>query len=266
MLPRGVRRVVGCFALVAILCACQQSVQGQKLDTNYATTNGVGSVTGAPINLPHGRYTIFSFADPPTCVKSVALLNKDETPVADDASERAATLNPPPGVTMANQQMMPTTVQHELPAGAYHLKVTTGSAGCAWRVEQILNYMLSNEVPPTPAVLTSAPAFDVTFGNASTDLGFHVDVAGIYHVRWSITPCDRYSGDLVRSNGGVEHLGDGTAQPVPPGSLIGPQGSETPMFLGAGDWFARVSTRCFWQIEVSPWRGSLGGGTQGFHA
>jgi hypothetical protein len=82
-------------------------------------------------------------------------------------------------------------------------------------------------------------------------------------VRWSITPCDRYSGDLVR-NGNVEHLGDGVGVPVAPGSFIGPQGSDAPMFLGAGDWTARVNTRCFWRIEVSPWRGSLGAGSQGF--
>jgi hypothetical protein len=263
MLPRGVRRAVGCVALVAISSACQQSVQGHKLDTNYATTNGAGSVTGAAINLPHGRYTFFSFADPPTCVKSVSLLNKDEASVADDASQRAAMLNPPPGVAAGSQQMMPTMVQHELPSGAYRLKVKTGSAGCAWRVEQILNYILSDEAPPKAAVPPSAPALDVTLGNSSKDLQFNVAVAGIYHVRWSVTPCDRYSGDLVR-NGSVEHLGDGAGMAVAPGSFVGPQTSDAPMFLGAGDWTARVTTRCFWQIQVAPWRGSTGGGGQGF--
>jgi hypothetical protein len=263
MLPRGVRRAIGCWLLIAMLSACQQSAQGRQLDTNYATTTGVGSDTGTPVKLPHGRYTFFSYADPPNCVTRVALVNHDGTPVADDASQRAAMANPPPGGPPASQQMMPTMVQQELPAGAYRLKVASSGAGCAWQVEQVLNYILSNEVPPQAAVPPSAPSLSVTLGNSSTDLHFHVEVAGIYHVRWSVTPCDRYSGDLLRT-GSLEHLGDGTAQSIPPGSFVGPQTSDAPIFLGAGDWTARVSTHCFWQIAVSPWRGSLGGGTQGF--
>ncbi len=264
MLSRGVRCVVGCVALVAILCACQQSVQGQKLDTNYATTNGVGSVTEPPRNLPHGRYTFFSSADPASCVTSVALLNQEGHAVADDAAQRAAALQPPPGgpgnvQVSVNLQMLPTMVQQELPSGAYRLKVTTRGSGCAWQVQQILNYMLSNEAPLKLAILPSAPALHVELGNSSTDLTFHVDAPGLYKVDWSVTPCDRYSGDLIRRDGGTLHL-----MALAPGGFVGPQVSSMPTFLAAGDWTAQVTTRCFWRIEVTPLIGPNGGGAQGF--
>jgi len=265
MLARGVRRALGCCAVLVLLTGCQDSAQGKQLDINYATTTGVGSMTGGPLKLPHGRYTVFSSSDPPECVQSVALLNQAGTAVADDASQRAALLHPPAGVltAVAQQGTTPTLVQQELPSGSYHLKVTTSGAGCAWEVQQILNYILSSDPPLKPVAAVVAPPLDITLGNLNPDLHFHVDKAGIYHVRWSITPCDRYSGSLVR-DGNVEHLGDGVAVSKPPGSFMGPQTSDAPMFLGAGDWTARVTTSCFWRIDVTPWRGSMGGGAQGF--
>jgi hypothetical protein len=160
--------------------------------------------------------------------------------------------------------MVPTMVQQELSSGPYRLRITANGPGCAWQVEQILNYVLDNEAPLRPLIPTKAPTVDVSLGNPSTDLHFQIPVAGIYHVKWLVTPCDRYSGDLVRSGGGTEHLGDGVGVAAPPGGLIGPMGQDGPTFLGAGDWTAKVATRCFWQIQVSPWVGSLGGGTQGF--
>jgi hypothetical protein len=265
MLARAVPKAFCSWAVFILLSACQGSAQGQQLDINYATTTGVGSMTTAPLKLPHGRYTFFSSADPPTCVQSVALLDHTGIAVADDAPQRAAVLQPPAGVSAPVSQLgtVPTLVQQELASGSYRLRVTTSGTGCAWQVQQILNYILSNELPPKPASPPSAPGLDVLLGNLSTDLHFHLDKAGIYHVRWSITPCARYSGDLIR-DGNVEHLGDGNAEPMPPGSAIGPQTSDLPMFLGAGDWTAKVATSCFWQIGVSPWRGPTGGGAQGF--
>jgi hypothetical protein len=269
MLTRGVQPVLACCVLAGLLSACQRSVQGQQLDINYATSIGVGSITGTAVKLPHGRYTFFSSADPPACVTSVALLNQGGTAVADDASQRAAALNPPPGApagvqVSVNLQMMPTMVQQELPSGSYRLKIMANGPGCAWHVEQILNYILSNEPPLKPLTPPMAPPVAVSLGNASSDLHFQILTAGIYHVKWSVTPCDRYSGDLVRSGGGIEHLGDGVAAAVPPGGYLGPQSQDGPTFLGAGDWIAKVTTRCFWQIDVTPWVGPLGGGTQGF--
>ena len=267
MLPRGVRRAIGCWVLVAFLSACQQSVQGRQLDTNYATTNGVGSMIGTPVKLPHGRYTFFSSADPPTCVTRVALVNQDGTTVVDDASQRGTPGSAVPGSAAPDalsMQTVPTMVQHELASGSYRLNVTTSLAGCAWRVEQILNYILDNEAPLKPFAAPSAPKLDVSLGNASTDLHFHVDPAGIYQVVWSVTPCDRYWGDLVRSDGGTLHLGDGVAEPLAGGTIVGPGTSNAPLFLGAGDWTARVTTRCFWSIQVTPLIGPKGGGTQGF--
>ena len=248
-----------------MVSGCGQSVQGKQLDINYATTTGAGSMTASPITLPRGRYTFFSYADPPGCLKSVALIDRNGKVVAADSNFRGAVASPPPGGPVAAQQMIPTMVQQELSSGPYRLKVTARVPGCAWHVEQILNYVLSNEAPLKPIVPPSAPALDLTLGNSSRDLHFQITAPGIYHVRWSITPCDQYSGDLVRT-GSVEHLGDGAAAPVPPGALIGPQTSDMPMFLGAGDWTVRVTTRCFWQLEMSPWRGTMGGGAQGFKA
>jgi hypothetical protein len=253
-------RAIACCAVASVLGACQDSVKGQQLDINYATTTGVGSMTASALELPHGRYTFFSSADPANCVKSIALLDKAGTAVVDDGSKRTSI--GPPGAVVS--QMVPTMVQQELSSGSYRVKVTANGPGCAWHVEQILNYMLGKEVPLKPLTPTKAPTVDVSLGNLSTDLHFQIPVAGIYHVNWMVTPCDHYSGDLIRSGGGSEHLGDGVAAAAPPGGFIGPMGRDAPTFLGAGDWTAKVATKCFWQIEVTPWIGPLGGGTQGF--
>jgi hypothetical protein len=258
---RGLKSGIACVVVAGLLGACQDSVRGQQLDINYATTTGVGSMTASPLALPHGRYTFFSYSDPPNCVKSVALLDHHGSAVVDDGSQRGQILG---SRGMVAAQMVPTMVQQELSSGSYRLKVSTNGSGCAWDVEQILNYMLSNEAPLKPLVPTKAPNVDASLGNSSPDLHFQIPVAGIYHVIWNVTPCDRYSGDLVRTGGGAEHLGDGVAAQVPPGGFVGPLGQDGPTFLGAGDWTAKVATTCFWQIGIRPWVGNLGGGTQGF--
>lgn len=272
--PRGLRLTLGWGGLLMLLGAsqaCQQSVQGQKLDINYATTTGVGSTTVASINLPHGRYTFFTYADPPNCLESVALLDHAGKAISDDATQRIATVptDLPPGApsiaaNSLGMQMVPTFVQQELQSGSYGLKVTARTPGCAWGIEQILNYMLSNEAPLRPVNPPSAPNVNVSLGNSSSDLHFAIPVTGFYEVRWSVTPCDRYSADLVRSGGGTAHLEDGTAATVQPGSVIGPQSSDSFAFMAAGDWTAQVATRCFWQLQVTPLRGPRGGGSQGF--
>jgi hypothetical protein len=272
MLPRGVRHAIGCVVLVAVSTACQPSAQGRQLDINYATTTGVGSATGKPVTLPHGRYTFFTYADPPNCLQGVALLDHAGKPAADDASQRIATVPAsfPPGVptitaNSLGMQMVPTFVQQELGSDSYRLKITARSSGCAWEVEQILNAVLSNETPPKPVVPPPAPTLDVRLGVTSPDRHFHVDAPGIYKLDWAVTPCDQYSVDLARTGGGTIRLGDAQPMPAPGGGIIGPQGSGGPIFLGAGDWTAQVSTHCFWQINIAPWRGSMGGGGQGFH-
>jgi hypothetical protein len=273
MLTRGVQAMLAYCVLAGLLSACQGSVQGQQLDINYATTTGVGSITGTAVKLPLGRYTFFTYADPPNCLQSVALLDHAGKPAADDASQRIATVPAsfPPGVptitaNSLGMQMVPTFVQQELGSGSYRLKITARSSGCAWEVEQILNYMLGNEAPPKPIVPPPAPILDVRLGVISPDRHFHVDAPGIYKLDWTVTPCDQYSVDLARTGGGAIRLGDGQSMPAPPGGgIIGPQGSGGPIFLGAGDWTAQVSTRCFWQLTIAPWRGSTGGGGQGFH-
>lgn len=269
---RGLWRWIACCALAGALGACQDSVKGQQLDVNYATVTGVGSMSADALDLPHGRYTFFTYADPPNCLQSVALLDHAGKPAADDTSQRIATVPAsfPPGVptitaNSLGMQMVPTFVQQELASGSYRLKVTARSSGCAWEVEQILNYILSNETPPKPTVAPSAPALDVRLGVINPDRHFHIDAAGIYKIDWAVTPCDQYSVDLVRSGGGTTRLGDFQSMPAPAGGVVGPQGSGGPIFLGAGDWTAQVSTRCFWQINIAPWRGSTGGGGQGFH-
>jgi hypothetical protein len=259
----GLIRLGVCVMLLGLLAGCQQSVKGQQLDIQYATSVGTGSMVGKVLQLPHGRYTMFSSADPPACVKSVALLDGKGNVVLDDAGERRAILGGPPVVGAGNEGTIPSFVQQELRAGKYQLRVTANGSSCAWQVQQILNYILDDTAPPKPAAPRPAPSVQVSLGIASSDYHFRIPVAGTYDVRWTVTPCGPYSGDLLR-NGNVEHLGDGAAASAPPGAIIGPQGSDAPMFLGAGDWTASVKTRCFWHIDIAPWKGSLGGGTQGF--
>ena len=249
--------------LVGLLAGCQQSVKGHQLDLQYATSVGTGTVVGNPLHLPHGRYTMFSSADPPACVKSVALLDAKGKVILDDAGFRRAMFGPGAPPNAANEGTIPSFVQQELPEGKYSLRVTANGGSCAWEVQQILNYILDDSVPPKPAPLRPAPSVQVSIGIGDSNPHFTIPVAGTYDVRWSVTPCGNYTGDLLR-NGNAEHLSDGTAASLPPGAIQGPSGSDMPMFLGAGDWTVSVKTRCFLHLDITPWRGSLGGGTQGF--
>jgi hypothetical protein len=181
----------------------------------------------------------------------------------DDASERQALATPPPGVTVVGQQMMPTLVQQEIDSGTYRMRVTAASS-CAWQVQQILNSTLSDEPPLKAAVLPSAPSLDVTLGSSGGDRHFHIETAGTYHVQFALTPCDSGSVELDR-DGQLEPLNVGGSSAGAPGpAIVGPIGSDAPMFLGAGDWTVNTSTHCYWAIEITPWKGSLGGGSRGF--
>lgn len=263
---------LGYITLALLLGACQAakgSVQGRQLDINYAMTTGGGSTSVDPLNLPHGRYTFFSYADPPDCLKSVALIDHAGIVVADDVTARTAALAALPGTTLpppnsVSNAVVPTMVQQELKSGRYQLKVTARTPSCAWQVQQILNYVLSDEPALSPVAAPSASNVDVVLGNSSTGLHFQIPTTGLYQVQWSVTPCDRYSADLIRSDGGTQHLGDGAAVGAPPGTVIGPQSSDSFAFLAAGDWTARVATKCYWRLEIRPQVGSMGGGTQGF--
>jgi hypothetical protein len=159
---RGLGWAIACCALAGVLSACQDSVQGQQLDVNYATTTGVGSMTAGPLKLPHGRYTFFSYADPANCVTSIALLDQGGHVVVDDGSQRAPGFGPPGSVV---SQMVPTMVQQGLSSGSYQLRVSATGPSCAWHVEQILNYMLSNEAPLKPLTPMKAPIVNVSLGN-----------------------------------------------------------------------------------------------------
>jgi len=262
--------VVAVLAVAGTLSACVDSVQGKQLDTNYATTQGTGSMTAPAVKLPHGRYTFFSYADPPMCVTRVALLDIHGSAVVDDSRDRVAAFNAPPAPggpgspSSVTLQSIPTAVQQEIQSGTYRLKVSATGPSCAWRVEQILNYTLSNEAPLKAAALPVAPSLYIKLSNISAALNFQIATAGIYHVQWSVTPCDTYSADLLRTGGGTEHLSDGAGASAAPGVILAPDSVEFPVFLGVGAWSATVKARCFWQIVVSPWLGSRGGGTEGF--
>jgi hypothetical protein len=106
-------------ATIALLTSCQsQSAAGKQLDLNLLDTTGVGPATFS-LSLPHARYTVFSYADPPPCVKAVQLRDSHGRTVFSDAAMRGGI--PPPGVRLS--QMVPTAVQQELSAGRYSLAI-----------------------------------------------------------------------------------------------------------------------------------------------
>jgi len=248
------------------LAACEPLVRaGQQLDILLVYETGVGSQTTKSFALPHGRYTLFSYDDPAGCVRSLGLVDSHGHEVASDGAIRGGAI--PPGASA--QQMLPSFVQREVQAGTYHLVARTGDRSCAWMAQGILNSMLdllgSPPDPVKPPVANPASALQTAQGKGEGD--FEISQPGLYHAKWTVTfpatnPTCAYDLSVVANDGRQEHLGD-SRQGFTSGGAAS-VGSDGPLFLGAGRWRTVASGTCPWTLSITPWIGSLGGGTQGF--
>jgi hypothetical protein len=164
---------------------------------------------------------------------------------------------------------MPLLVQQELQAGTYRFVVGSADSTCSWMIQGVLNSMLGDDAPPSPAPLPVARDRSIaTFSsNDQAPLSLHLSDTGIYDISWRMQvsdpgqPC-AHTIDLVGSDGRTVHLEDGG----PPSRGITSTGNDGPRLLPEGSWQLRVVTPCRWDLAITPWFGNLGGGAAGFSA
>ena len=132
--------------LLAVSCGSSTpSVKGQRLDRLVVNEIGKGSATTKAFDLPHARYTVFSYADPPPCVRSVRIVDSQSHVLADDTASRRGVFS---GPAAATQSFFPSLVQRELQAGSYRFAIDDVRTPCTWMIQGVLNSMLSDDAPP----------------------------------------------------------------------------------------------------------------------
>ncbi len=128
-------------------------------------------------------------------------------------------------------------------------------------VQVVLNSMLSWEAPPRPWRPELPPPEEMTVRSGQSP-AFRVARTGYYDAAWTVGPprvigrpmCP-YSLDLRAADGHSIHMGDGTT--------AGDRRTSG-AFLGAGRWTVDLNTTGAWQLVLTPWIGSRGGGARGF--
>lgn len=274
------RRALALALMVVPLAACgQQSQKGKQLDITLRFAAGSGTGSTALEHFPHARYTFFTYGDPAGCVLGVRLLDKAGGFVAGDARDQ----QPPAGASPETAH--PGPVQKDVQDGLYRVYVGTNMARCHWAVDEVLNSMSSDDSPPAPASPPRAPALDSRIDSGAVNPVVNVPVAGVYNVNYRLTApltasC-QYSVGLRNAMGDFEPIAAGApmlGQPIglPPGVSTGTPyappasvdvGVGGPVYLVSGRREVSVDTTCSpatWELSISPWIGSIGGGTQGF--
>jgi hypothetical protein len=234
-------RIIGCRPL-------SRFVQIDRLAMEAA---GAGSGTTPPFRLPHGRYTVFAEYDPPTDVKSFAIVDGRGRGFPDWSS-----------ITASAGHVTAPLVQHELPRGSYRLAIETRTPSCAWRMQVILNSMMSWQAPPRPWRSALPPPAPILARSGESPV-FQVARTGRYDIRWRIgeaqvsgLPIRRYQLEVRARDGHAIHLG--RALTTPRDERI------SGAFLGAGSWTVEIKTDFSWDVLIAPVLGSTGGGSRGF--
>lgn len=224
-----------------------------QIDRLVKVVIGTGTETTPAFYLPHARYTVFPDADPERSARSFALLDEAGRGVRDDWSQF------PPDVAGLTVPL----VQHELKAGKYRLTIEA-SPSCAWRVQVVLNSMMSWEAPPRAWLPPGPPPDPITLGNGASPL-FQITEAGNYAMDLMVggfngrPPLPErlcpFRLDLRAADGHSVHLATGESDRA-----------EWPSwrFLGAGQWTVDMDTPCDWQLVVRPMIGPSGGGARWF--
>lgn len=229
-----------------------------QIDRLVTVLTGAGTQTTPAIHLPHARYTVFPEADPERAARSFAFVDQAGYGVRADWS------NFPPDVLGLSVPL----VQHELNAGSYRLTIETASPTCAWRVQVVLNSMLSWAAPPPAWRQTLPPPAPIVLRRGDKP-AFRVDQTGPYVMKFVLDGFDPGSVDWRReiqrmcpfelnlraADGHMVHLGRGTEE-----SAEWPTGA----FLGAGGWSVEIDTAGEWQLSIAPQVGPSGGGTRWF--
>jgi hypothetical protein len=221
-----------------------------QIDRLVAVMRGAGTTTTSDFSLPHGRYTVFVDVDPPSAAHGFAFLNSEGEGVRQDWR---------PITRFAANVPVP-LVQHELPAGIYHVVIDVEPPTSAWMAQVVLNSMLSWERPPRRWRSPLPPPTPIAVDGASRTLA--IAQTGPYEISWTIGdrqvnrhPIRPYSLDLVAADDHVIHLGHATDS----------EGhSVAGAFLGAGEWVVDMKTEFPWRLEISPAIGPLGGGAWAF--
>jgi hypothetical protein len=223
---------------------------GAQIDRLVARQTGSGSTTTASFSLPRALYTVFVAYDPPESVKSFAVVRQQDGPVPNSNAV---------GVRRAGDVIAP-LVQHELPAGSYHVEIGTLSRTCSWDVQVVLNKMLSWRRPPRAWKPSAAPPHVIRM-RSDDDPTFLLTQTGRYEPSWTVGPDPRqhashpYSVDLRAADGHTVHLGVATATG---GRSVGF------LFLGAGQWTVEMKTDFEWEFALTPVVGPTGGGARAF--
>jgi hypothetical protein len=230
---------------------CRPLSRFVQIDRLVMVKTGAGPTTTGTLRLPRGRYTVFVEYDPPTAVTSFALVDQQDRRLPDWSR-----------VPVDIGEVLAPLVQHELPSGNYRLDIGTGSPGCAWKVQVVLNSMLSWQAPPRPWRASTTPPAEITVRSGESPV-FRVAQTGRYDLGWTVGgaqvdghPIRPYWLDLRATDGHVIHLG-GTTSPTRDERTGG-------AFLGAGEWTVEMKTTYEWQLLIKPVVGPLGGGTRGF--
>jgi hypothetical protein len=224
-----------------------------QIDRLVKVLTGTGTRTTPAFYLPHARYTVFPDADPERSARSFALLDEVGRGVFDDWSQF------PPDVAGLTVPL----VQHELKAGKYRLTIEA-SPTCAWRVQVVLNSMMSWEAPPRAWLPPGPPPIPITLGNGASPV-FQIAETGNYAMDLVIGGFTRgpphpkrlcpFRLDLRAADGHSVHLATGESDRA-----------EWPswQFLGAGQWTVDMDTQCDWHLVVRPMIGPSGGGARWF--
>ena len=154
-------------------------------------------------------------------------------------------------------------VQHELKAGKYRLTIEA-SPTCAWRVQVVLNSMMSWEAPPRAWLPPGPPPISITLGNGASPV-FQIAETGNYAMDLVVGGFTRgpprpkrlcpFRLDLRAADGHSVHLATGESDSA---------GWPSWTFLGAGQWTVDMDTPCDWQLVVRPMVGPSGGGARWF--
>jgi hypothetical protein len=224
-----------------------------QIDRLVSLVTAIGSRTISPIDLPHGRYTLFMAYNPPAAAQSVSFIDRAGHGFPDWTS-----------VPVTAGEVIAPLVQEELKAGTYQLQVEA-TATCCWKAELVLNSMQSWAAPP-PAWRRLLPPPQPILLGSSKSLDFRIEQIGTYATDFMIDGftigqhvphvmlCP-FSLALRAADGHLVKLGAGTKH-----KASWPSGA----FLGAGNWQVEIETKCEWELTLRPMLGPSGGGAHWF--
>jgi len=223
-LPSWIPEPVKSAVFAASRCRAEANVK--QLDQLAVQETAVGTSLTRAFPLVDGRYTVFIFEDPPQCVRSFQLVDRQQRGV-----QAAWEFEP----VLAGGLRVP-LVQQDVPGEVYRMQIGTAGAGCSWMAQVVLNSMLFEGNPPHPWRSPSPLPAAITIKKGD-DGTFRVGQIGFYAINWTTSPqaCS-YSLDLKATDGRLVHMGDGSPR--------GTMRNNLPQFMGASTWSVIMTGDC----------------------